>query len=150
MYQCSKHFKRTGTTSSSKHIKLENLEVFKGWMRDQLKNPICRHDYRELLELCLLFLGEQIPPSESRSVTFRRPGPMHHARWMSNAIYSLKMFLFRDQIHLSEAQKFSNTIKRKMVARLSIEKDSEPVKRFVLDINDIQTFITKDISSFES
>ena len=42
-------------------------------------------DYREFLELALIFLGE-IPP---RGVCFMAPGAMHHARWMSKVIYSL-------------------------------------------------------------
>lgn len=207
-------------------LRNENLEIFKVWIRDQLKKHICRHDYRELLELCLLFLGESIPHSERRSVTFHRPGPMHHARWMAKALYCLKMYMFRDQIHLSEAQKigladvcvfliriytvywfrcvhaiesprldlefiknvratrdldpelsdelirkFANhlwyladeniafaffdkkvsvTEKRKMVARLSVQNECEPVKRVVLDPKDIDVFVKKDLSDFVS
>ena len=28
---------------------------------------------------------------------FHKPGPTSHARWMSKAIYSLKIFIFHDQ-----------------------------------------------------
>jgi hypothetical protein len=56
-----------------------------------------RDDYRELLELAILFLGA-VPP---RGVLFRAPGPMHHARWMSKAIYSLKVWVFRRQFKMT-------------------------------------------------
>lgn len=44
-----------------------------------------------------IFLGH-IPP---RGISFKVPGAMHHARFMAKAIYSLKMFLFRDQLLLT-------------------------------------------------
>lgn len=56
---------------------------------NELKNNFSRDDYKELLELTLIFLGEDSGP-----VSFRPPGAMHHARWMSKALYALKIFLF--------------------------------------------------------
>ena len=56
-----------------------------------------RDDYRELLELSLIFLGGTPP----RGVHFNRPGAMHHARWMSKEIYSLKIWMFRGQFKLT-------------------------------------------------
>ena len=56
-----------------------------------------RDDYRELLELTLLFVGHVSP----RGARFRAPGPMHHARWMSKAIYALKVWMFRQQFKLT-------------------------------------------------
>lgn len=53
-----------------------------------------RDDYRELLELTCIFLGE------TRAINFRLPGLMHNARWLSNAIYCLKMFLFKQQVKI--------------------------------------------------
>lgn len=35
-----------------------------------------------------------VPP---RGIQFRAPGPVHNARWMARAIYSLKVYLFRSQ-----------------------------------------------------
>lgn len=52
-----------------------------------------------------MFLGEPLPLSERRKTIFRPPGPMHHARWMAKAIYSLKMFMFREQIELTAKEK---------------------------------------------
>jgi len=56
-----------------------------------------RDDYREFLELSLMFLGD-VPP---RGVRFMTPGPVHHARWMAKALYSLKIYRFRNQFHLT-------------------------------------------------
>jgi len=56
-----------------------------------------RHDYLELPDLALLFLGETLP----EEVIFRPPGAMHHARWMWKAIYSLKVWMFRSEFHLT-------------------------------------------------
>ena len=60
-----------------------------------------RDDYKELLELSLIFLGE-IPP---RGVHFRAPGAYHHARWMSKLLYVLKLNLFEEQFHLTKHEK---------------------------------------------
>lgn len=38
-------------------------------------------------------------------VTFHPPGADHHARWMSKAIYSLKMFMFRNQFELTDDER---------------------------------------------
>ena len=55
-----------------------------------------RDDYKELLDLCRLFIGAHpSPPS------FRAPGPVHHARWMAKAIYSIKIWMFRVQFQLT-------------------------------------------------
>lgn len=57
-----------------------------------------RDDNKELLELAYIFLGGT-PPN---GIKFRLPGAMHHARWLSKAIYSLKIFIFQDQFSLSK------------------------------------------------
>lgn len=57
-----------------------------------------RNDYLELLELTIIFLGA-IPPS---GIHFRHPGAHHRARWMARAIYSLKMWLFRNEYPLQQ------------------------------------------------
>ncbi|KAL4144007.1 hypothetical protein QTP88_006252 [Uroleucon formosanum] len=48
-----------------------------------LNNRLPREDYRELLELTIIFLGG-VPP---RGLSFKIPGAIHHARWMAKAIY---------------------------------------------------------------
>ena len=54
----------------------------------KVKQP--REDYREFLELVIIFLGGTPP----RGISFRGPGAFHLARWMAKAIYCLKMYLF--------------------------------------------------------
>lgn len=63
----------------------------------ELANKFTRDDYRELLQLTVIFLGE-----DKGSVRFRTPGAISHARWMSKAIYSLKIFMFSFQFDLSK------------------------------------------------
>ena len=46
----------------------------------------------------LNFLGENTKP------WFKAPEAMHHARWMSKAIYSLKIFLFRNEFEFTKKE----------------------------------------------
>ena len=62
-----------------------------------LMNNDFRDDYREFLELSLIFLGDSPP----RGIHFMAPGAMHFAQWMSKVIYSLKVWLFRGQFKLT-------------------------------------------------
>lgn len=55
-----------------------------------------RKDYKELLELIILFLDGD----DQRTIKFKYPGAMHRARWMSKAIYCLKIWMFRKQFVL--------------------------------------------------
>ena len=61
----------------------------------QLATVQPRHDYREVIELALIFLGHKTTTGEVR---FRRPGAVHHARWMAKVLYVIKMWLFRSQM----------------------------------------------------
>lgn len=65
----------------------------------QLGKQHRRDDYRELLEMTVLFLGGDL--GEYR---FRPLGPIHHARFMAKTIYSLKMFMFRCQFRSTPRQ----------------------------------------------
>lgn len=56
---------------------------------------------KELIELILIFHGE----CPSDEITIKKPGAIHHARWMAKALYSLKIYLFRDQFHLNIKEK---------------------------------------------
>ncbi|KAL4119640.1 hypothetical protein QTP88_012435 [Uroleucon formosanum] len=64
---------------------------------DLLEENHPRDDYRELLELTVIFLGGILP----NGIHFKKPGAIHHARWMAKAIYSLKIYLFREQFRLT-------------------------------------------------
>jgi len=64
----------------------------KEFVISQLELTHQRDDYRELLELALIFLGGSPP----RGVSFRKPGAIHRARFMARLIYALKIFIFRE------------------------------------------------------
>lgn len=70
---------------------------FQRYCHDQLKRNQSREDYKEFLHLSLIFIGET-------GYRFRAPGATSNARWMSKAIYSLKMFIFRDQFKLTSRE----------------------------------------------
>ena len=57
-----------------------------------------RCDYKELLELAKLFLGGCINRKKGYIFQLQRPGADHHARWMSKAIYTLKLSFAQHQI----------------------------------------------------
>ncbi len=68
------------------------------FIQQQLTEFQPRDDYRELLQLSLLFLGAEL---KNVSVHIQVPGAFHHARWMAKLIYSMKIFLFRSQFRLT-------------------------------------------------
>uniref|UniRef100_A0A8D8TQ46 Uncharacterized protein n=1 Tax=Cacopsylla melanoneura TaxID=428564 RepID=A0A8D8TQ46_9HEMI len=64
---------------------------------EQLKLKQPRDDYKEFLELVILFLGGKVKNS-----SLKAPGAVHHARWMAKAIYCLKIFLLRYEFVLEK------------------------------------------------
>jgi len=52
-----------------------------------------REDYKELLELCRIFLDGYQDVNEAKP-SCRAPETFHHARWMAKAIYRLKIELW--------------------------------------------------------
>jgi len=61
------------------------------YINNQLATFQPRDDYKELLQLSLIFLED----GTVKDFKIRRPGTLHRARWMAKLIYSLKIFLFR-------------------------------------------------------
>lgn len=59
-----------------------------------------REDYRELLELTVVYLGG----STTRKLFIRKPGAHHRARFMHNEIYFLKMELMAKRFSLSQEE----------------------------------------------
>src|SRR6218665_823797 len=59
-------------------LRQEMILFYTSAIRD--RNP--REDYRELLQLCLIFLGGEV----DGKLFFRAPGAMQNARWMSKTI----------------------------------------------------------------
>lgn len=83
-----------------KVLTAEEREVILNYCLVNLKQTHSRRDYKELLQLVISFLGGTVPNFN----TFRIPGATSHARWMSKAIYTLKIYLFRDQFHMTKKE----------------------------------------------
>lgn len=66
--------------------------------KKQLTEYQPRDDYKELLQLSIVFLGGEL----ENGVPFKKPAGPHRARWMAKSIYSLKIFLFREQFRLTK------------------------------------------------
>lgn len=72
------------------------ISHIKSFVEKQLEISQPRDDYKELLQLTLIFIG----CNSSREIKLHPPGALHHARWMSKAIYSLKIYLFRNEFKM--------------------------------------------------
>ena len=57
------------------------------FLKTELSKTQPRNDYREVMELAILFLGSTPP----RGVRFRAPGAIHQARWIAKVIYTFKV-----------------------------------------------------------
>ncbi|KAL4090708.1 hypothetical protein QTP88_025495 [Uroleucon formosanum] len=68
--------------------------------KDTLNQNLPRDDYKEFLELVIIFLGG-VPP---KGIHFKRPGAYHLARWMCKGIYCLKIYIFQEQFKLTKAE----------------------------------------------
>lgn len=80
-------------------IPVQERETSKNFCLKYLAKVHIRHDYRELLQLAIIFLGGSIP-----NFTFRTPGATSHARFMSKAIYCLKIYMFHAHFKISANQ----------------------------------------------
>lgn len=80
----------------SKQFRASTIDVLQKALSETRRKRL-RDGYKELCQLSLIVLGVPIPRYK-----FRRPGAHHHARWMAKAIYSLKMYIFRNQMNYSE------------------------------------------------
>jgi hypothetical protein len=78
--------KDTFVSQSVQYFK-ENLIMFG---KNQLRQFQPRDDYKELLKLTIIFLGEKL----QNGIFFKVPVSIHYARWMAKFLYTLKIFLF--------------------------------------------------------
>ena len=67
----------------------------------ELQKKIVRDDYRELIELSIIFLGGD----KEKKLKISPPGAMHKVRWMARAIYSLKICLLQSHFKISMKEK---------------------------------------------
>lgn len=75
----------------------DEITEIKFFCRQQLTKNQSRFEYEEFLQLVLIFLGDT-------DFTIRPPGATSHARFQAKGIYSLKIFIFRDQFTMSAVQ----------------------------------------------
>ena len=61
-----------------------------------LAQPTSRDDYKELVQLTLLYLGDA--ETKATFTAFSRPGALHKARWMAKLLYAIKMDLLGSTI----------------------------------------------------
>lgn len=66
------------------------------------QNTFPREDYRELLKSTLVFFTGDL--AGKHRFQFRKPGAQHHARFMSKAIYFLKIFMMSDRFELDDVE----------------------------------------------
>lgn len=100
-----------------KNINCNNIENGRKWIgkysttaeiselliffKEKLAENGIRSDYRELIELSILFLGGDV----EKKLKIHPPGAMHQARWMARSIYCLKIFLLKSQLTLCNEKK---------------------------------------------
>ena len=65
------------------------------------ENVFPREDYRELVELTVVFLGGRVP----RGFHLRKAGAHHTARFMAYAIYALKIEMMSERFPLSQEER---------------------------------------------
>lgn len=88
---------QSGKDHVKQHFNKTEINEMLVILEKELNKQILRGDFKELIELCIMFLGV----GAEKKFKIHPPGAMHQARWMARAIYSLKMFLFRSQLALS-------------------------------------------------
>ena len=91
----------TGDTNQTIRMLLEGeRDSISAFILTQVEINQPKDDYRELLQLVLIFIIE-IPPN---GVHFRSLGAMHHTRWIAKVLYCLKIWLFKQQFQLTKQE----------------------------------------------
>lgn len=91
-------FETGATDAEVSPLLADDIGAITAWCEQTLDERVdLRGDYRELVELCLIFVGG----TPRGGAHFRTPGAMHHARWMSKVLYAMKMWMFRGQFRLT-------------------------------------------------
>ena len=75
----------------------EVLSFINNCLQPENSTLLPRDDYREFLELAKMILGAYVERKRG-TYSLHRPGADHHARWMSKALYTLKVTLLLPQI----------------------------------------------------
>lgn len=83
------------------HVSETKITTLLLFYKAKLNKAFIREDYRELVELCIVFLGGDT----EKKIKIKPPGAMHQARWMARAIYSLKICLLQSQFRMNVKDK---------------------------------------------
>ena len=107
-------FKESFPTISKENIKLwqwpKDKDSFLARQANEVRNwtkiaieqdTFPREDYRELCQLIALFLGTE----RSSRFQIRKPGAVHHARFMAKSIYYIKIFILSSNFKMSPVEK---------------------------------------------
>lgn len=125
----------------------DKKEEILNFLVSQLQIKQIRDDYRELLELFVLFLGSD-DLAQMYNIKIRSPGAIHQARWMSRAIYCMEIFMLWDQLKFSKISKASLGDICVLIVRLYIKVWFECVSAINEPHNDLQ--FLKDLKLYES
>ncbi|KAL4131631.1 hypothetical protein QTP88_008916 [Uroleucon formosanum] len=141
------------------HIVADDVIIF---CKDTLNQNLPRDDYKEFLELVIIFLGG-VPP---KGIHFKRPGAYHLARWMYYKSYDkqvaeLAIKKFTNHLwYLGEEtacfslfdDRIENHVKKQMAQQLlendELQEDeltTEIQKKYVLKIGDVSQFLKQDL-----
>ncbi|KAK3924257.1 Putative gustatory receptor 36b, partial [Frankliniella fusca] len=93
---------RTAASSRGVSKLIPNTDEIIQFCSSQLEKRQPRGDYRELLELTIIFLGGSVPGKAEYS--FKAPGASSKTRWMAKALYAFKIWMFGKQLKLDTAQ----------------------------------------------
>lgn len=118
-------------------------------IKNLLSTVLPRDVYKRLLELSRIFLGTV----DHQNVYFYKPGAFHHARWMSKAIYSLKIYIFWDASEFLQEEEKSLLDNCLFVVFLYVRLDTayefgSPKKYFINNDNNIKNLQTNEIDYF--
>src|SRR6218665_2072890 len=95
---CSGGSSKPGQVLTIQHIKWLLMTCLTVTYREQMVQ-FCKtaseglhqiDEYKELLQMSLIFFGSE----KGARVLFQSPGAFHHALWMANVIYNIKIFMF--------------------------------------------------------
>lgn len=68
-------------------------------------NVFPREDYKELVELTVIFLSGELPSRGNNTVFhFKKPGAHHRARFMHNELYFLKIYMLSERFEMTERE----------------------------------------------
>ena len=71
--------------------------------KDRLSLIQKHDDYRELLNLWTIILGDKQPGG--KDISYIQPGALHRVIWMAKLIYAIKIFFFNKQFSLINKEK---------------------------------------------